>query len=307
MRRPGATSTVKPLTNSQRQSRCTARRVLQPRRSTAPRVSSPTLLLLLDKVGLEPIAWEAGRPEAHHSADLEGQRICTRLAGALPQVHCEKAETLRQMRQVRQMRHCENIASEAPFERELCSRERQCKKQHQLQSTRCLRCALLAHLASALPRQAAPWEILFVSRPFGDPLCQNHRWRVRSCQADMLDLCVRCAIREEKRDKCRVCVRCAICVSCAECKEMQQKDVKPLRHIDPRRHVKTCAEGSLPAFHVLCPPTASVGPVPSTAPARPCTAGLPPPVDRCCLFGAGMVQEQPLPDLLWCAGVHFHS
>ena len=36
--------------------------------------------LPLDKVDLEPIAWEAGRPEAHHSADLEGQRICTRLA-----------------------------------------------------------------------------------------------------------------------------------------------------------------------------------------------------------------------------------
>ena len=36
--------------------------------------------LPLDKVALEPIAGEAGRPEAHQTADLEGQRICTRLA-----------------------------------------------------------------------------------------------------------------------------------------------------------------------------------------------------------------------------------
>ena len=33
---------------------------------------------------------------------------------------------MRQMRQVRQMRHCERFASEAPFKRELSSKERQC-------------------------------------------------------------------------------------------------------------------------------------------------------------------------------------
>ena len=36
--------------------------------------------LQLDKGGLKPIAWEEGRAEARHSPDLEGQRLCPRIA-----------------------------------------------------------------------------------------------------------------------------------------------------------------------------------------------------------------------------------
>ena len=81
-------------------------------------------------------------------------------------------------------------------------RKRRCKNLHQLHPTRCLHCGRLTQLASELSvASAAPWEKLAPDAPSGNTLCQNHHWPVRSCQIDMLDLCVRCATREEKLDK----------------------------------------------------------------------------------------------------------
>lgn len=179
-------------------------------------------LLPLDQVGLEPIAWEARRPEPHHSANLEGQHVCSRLAGALTQVHCEKAETLRQMRQVRRMRHCEHCVRSAIRKGTLLERapvqEATSAAVHKMPSlcTACAPCVSTAKASRAMGetfRQQAIRESSVSDSPLACAVF---------FQADMLDLCVRCAIREERWDKCRVCVRCAICVSCAECNEMHQ-------------------------------------------------------------------------------------
>ena len=71
------------------------------------------------------------------------------------------------------------------LKKNLCARKRRCKKPRQLQTTRCLRCARLTHLASALPvGKPRHGRKLASVAPFGNPLCQNHRWPVRSFLSD---------------------------------------------------------------------------------------------------------------------------
>ena len=95
MRRPGATSTVKPLTNSQHQSLCTARRVLQPWRSTAPRVSSPTLYCHSTRWAWNPLPGRQGGQRRTTQPTLRVSASALDSQSALPLVHCEKAETFR--------------------------------------------------------------------------------------------------------------------------------------------------------------------------------------------------------------------
>ena len=95
MRRPGATSTVRSLTNSQRQSLCTARRILQPWGSTAPRVSSPTLHCRSTRWTWNPLPGRQGGQRRTTQPTLRSSASALDSQSALPQVHCELRHCVR--------------------------------------------------------------------------------------------------------------------------------------------------------------------------------------------------------------------